>query len=91
MITEDQAIDKMNEAAGLRGGLTDDCAHRGISLGYIGNVERGGRDDRSWGFFRPHHDNSKRMIGHYPGPVELLEAFARDEARFITWAEGART
>jgi len=82
---------ELNEAAGLPGGRDKDFRALGITCGYIGNVERDGRDDRAWGFFRPHPDASDRMIGRYPDLAALLNAYYDNPARFIEWAKGAES
>lgn len=89
MNREERAVQQMNAAAGLRDGFDDDGRRRGISCGYIGNVERDGRDDRAWGFFRPHPDASQRMIGRYGSHRDLMDAFRSNRGRFLNWARGA--
>jgi len=89
MNRETKAVSQMNAAAGLPSGFDDQCRRLGIGLGYIGNVERDGRDDRAWGFFRPHPDASERMLGRFPTRDRLLDDFYSRRGYYLNWAQGA--
>lgn len=85
---EAKAIEEMNAVAGLQGGFDRQHRRRGITLGYIGNVESG-RDDRAWGFFRPHPDASKRMLGRFPTREAVLDYYNSHRYACLEWAQGA--
>lgn len=77
----------LNQKAGFENGFTEDFHHKGISVGYIGDVTPS-RDDRCWRFFHPHPNaqGSADSWG-YGSPEQLLAQFRENMDSAVQWAK----